>query len=113
MFTISGGRVLLLAYVPLLNTFLSWGSLWFVIGESIENETFLFHSAIEIDSAFIGIVVEVYIEALVIQCFLERYGRLYLTLKHLLKIHIREEWMTLDLCRIFQESQSLFWFYLK
>ena len=99
--------------MPLQSTFLSWGNLWFVIGESIENETFFFHGAIEIDGAFIGIIVEVYIEALVVQCFLERYGCLYLTLKHLLKIDIREEWMTLDLCRILNESQSLFWFYLK
>lgn len=99
--------------VPHHIIFLFGGNLRLVVGESIKNKSFLFHSAIEVDRALVGVVVKVKVKTIIIQRLLKRNRSLHLLQVKLLEIHIRKEWMVFYLLSTLRETQPLLCLYLE
>lgn len=96
-------RVVLLGYrweVPLLVR----GYLRLVVGEAIEDEAFFFHGAVQVYGAFVGVVVEVQVESLVVQGLFEGNRSLDLPQPHLFEINVGEEGMGTQLNRSLLET---------
>ena len=80
------------------------GYLRLIVGEAIEDEAFLLHGPVEVYGAFVGVVVEVQVESLVVEGLFEGNRGLDLPQPHLLEINVGKERMGTQFNRSFLKT---------